>query len=731
MAAANRSVKVNLEVGAADARKDIRATREDLGKLKDQAKSTGKSLDELAVEAKVAGRQLDDLADEARQADRELDDLAAGADKAGRATDKLGAKVRISGSNLRDMKNELGRLDRQIDATVAHLKLLEHQFAQTGDRSLLKQINADRRLIAQMQKIRGSLAPSGVSGGFLSGLPPMPVLIGGAAVLATALAPTIGAVVGGAVMGGVGTGGVIGGIAAAAHDGRVKDAWGDIGEGLSAAFRQVGQPFVGPLLHELNTFAVTAHRAADILHKAFGELAPVLRPLALGLDGFVEALGPGLSHAFAAARPALRAIANELPEIGAALTDMFDSISENGDGATMGLLAMLHAIEWLIRATGSFIGTMSGIFEWLVRTGNATTEFGLKVIDVAEAFSILGGPITMTAVDAARSHLTALNTETDHLISGLDKAKDPTKDFARDLGDTATSADDAAQKIKDLNDAIDTLFAKQMTWDEAQIRLRDGMRDLIEELTNGKRTLKENTIEGDKNRAAVLQQIGLIEDLRTAYFNQTNDLAGANAMYEENLDELQRVLIKRGYEKQIVLDIINAYRNLPKKAATTVETPGLTAAQSRLNKVEATLRRLDGSITTARFVTIYDNEYRKGERDLSRRWGGITEHAQTGLLRDAGVFSPSGPARYAFAEPATGGEAFIPRRGDMDRSRAIWSYVGQNWLGARAGGSSGVVDVSVAVVPTMAARDKLASLVSEMLRVDAGFRATVKQYVGA
>lgn len=27
--------------------------------------------------------------------------------------------------------------------------------------------------------------------------------------------------------------------------------------------------------------------------------------------------------------------------------------------------------------------------------------------------------------------------------------------------------------------------------------------------------------------------------------------------------------------------------------------------------------------------------------------------------------TPQGPTRYAFAEPATGGEAFIPKRGDM------------------------------------------------------------------
>lgn len=690
--AARRTVSVSLDVKTAAARKDIQATVKDVDKLIASSEAAGGSLDDMAADAKQAGRKLDDMAGDAAQA--------------ARATDKLAASTRISGRNLREMKGELGRLDRQIDATVAHLKLLEHQFATTGDRSLLKQIAADQSLIAKMRKIRQDLTPAAESGvtevgksasGAFSMLPSeiKGIAIAGLVAAAGAATPIIGAAIGGAVMGGVGTGGVVGGIVAAAQDARVKSAFGEIGGGLAAALKGIGQPFVGPLLHEVDTLAVTAHRAIDILHDGMAQLAPVIRPLALGIDGFVEALGPGLKQAFAAAAPAMRAIANELPEIGAALSDMFSAISDEGDGATMGLLAMLHAIEWLIRATGSFVSTMSGIFEWLVRTGNATTEWALKVVDVAEAFAILGGPIAMSAVDAARSHLTALNTESDHLIAGLNAAKDPSKDFARNLGDTAESADDAAQKIRDLNDAIDTLFGKQMSWDEAQIRVREGMRDLVDELTHGKRTLKENTIEGDKNRAAILNQIAAIEDLRTAYYNQTGDLAGANAKYEAHLDELQKVLIKRGYEKDAVLAIIDAYRQIPAKASTTVETPGLVAAQSRLNSIEHTLQRLDGSHATA---TVLIQELHREDARLYRRWGGITEHAASGLLRDPAIYSTRSPARYAFAEPATGGEAFIPKNGPYGRAMSIMSQAA-GWYGAsvvpRGGGATTRVQVEV------------------------------------
>jgi TP901 family phage tail tape measure protein len=63
--------------------------------------------------------------------------------------------------------------------------------------------------------------------------------------------------------------------------------------------------------------------------------------------------------------------------------------------------------------------------------------------------------------------------------------------------------------------------------------------------------------------------------------------------------------------------------------------------------------------------------------NLSRRWGGVIEHAQVGLLRDANIYSQP---MYAFAEAATGGEAFIPKNGDTRRSLAILSQAAA-WYG--------------------------------------------------
>lgn len=668
--AARRTVSVALEVKAADARKDIRATRDDLGKLTGSAKVAGKSLDDMAEEATRTGRKLDDMAEKAAKADRKMDDMAAG--------------TRLAKTETAAYKRELGQLDRQIDATILHMKALGRQFAATGDKSLLKAFAADQSLLRRMQRIRQELNVSpGTAGGFLNGISASPALIAAAAAAAVAIAPAFGAAVGGAVLGGVGIGGIIGGITAAAHDGRVRDAYAELGHGLAASLHEAGRPFLGPLLHEVSTLGAAAYSGINILREGFEKLAPVVRPLALGIDGFVEALGPGLKQAFGAAAPAIRVLANELPEIGSALSDALAAISRDSDGAIEGFIGLLHATEDLIRGTGEFVGWLSRAFEMLVRVSNASATV---LANWMQTFRFLEAiPGVGTALGLVRQHVEDARDETFSLMDGMRRAGDTSKDFSYSLDGTADSADEAAQKVKDLTDRIDDLFAAQLSWDQANIDLRQGMRDLVEELTHGKRTLSETSAEGDKNREAIIRQVKEVVDAAEAYRRWSGDIAGANRQRDTELEKIRAVLIQLGYNRQAVNEIVDAYKKIPAKASVPVEAPGLATVQSRLDKVNTMLDRIDGRVATTYVRTVF-GEFRAGERNPSaNRWGGVYEraadHAAAGLLREAAVYSAQNPARYAYAEPSTGGEAFIPRRGDATRSMGILNHAA-GWYGA-------------------------------------------------
>ncbi|WP_155830247.1 phage tail tape measure protein [Glycomyces tenuis] len=136
-------------------------------------------------------------------------------------------------------------------------------------------------------------------------------------------------------------------------------------------------------------------------------------------------------------------------------------------------------------------------------------------------------------------------------------------------------------------------------------------------------------------------------------------------------------------------------------------TEGSIQGANDLQNVIDSLHGTTITITTRQVQQFIYQEHGLGASELVNRWGGVY-HAREGLLRNAQVFSAMSPARYAFAEPGTGGEAFIPKRGKHARSMAILSEAaswygaevvpaGQQWRSARpipisssaSGGSSG------------------------------------------
>jgi TP901 family phage tail tape measure protein len=109
---------------------------------------------------------------------------------------------------------------------------------------------------------------------------------------------------------------------------------------------------------------------------------------------------------------------------------------------------------------------------------------------------------------------------------------------------------------------------------------------------------------------------------------------------------------------------------------------GTDAAQTGLFNLQDVIDGLHGknvTITVDLLNNIAASQFNNAKE--IRRWGGITTHARTGLLREAGVYSTNQPALYAFAEPATHGEAFIPKRGNRARSLAILDQAAA-WYGA-------------------------------------------------
>ena len=268
--------------------------------------------------------------------------------------------------------------------------------------------------------------------------------------------------------------------------------------------------------------------------------------------------------------------------------------------------------------------------------------------------------------------------------AALETAGTASGSTADQVGQLASETEAAAEAAQEAAEAFDALFKIQMDADTALIKYHQGLADVREELGRGTRTLSVHSEEGRRNRSAILDQIEAIGQLREARIAEGVSLDEANREYDQQLAKLEKLARQLGYDEGEVRRLIGAYRDIPKRVDTTVSVDTRSALQ-KARELRDYLKQIpDEVVNIALRVTGASNAAAAAaaiRKQYANRWGGVYEHAQDGLLREAHIAPPTGPARYAYAEPATGGEAFIPKYGDLSRSRDIWAYVGARWLG--------------------------------------------------
>lgn len=564
---------------------------------------------------------------------------------ASRTFDHLGDAIDDAGKSTKTFEGQQHSLSKQITETETHLKGLIQQIDGTENKELFKAIRKDQSLIAFLKKAKKELeevadqaeavAATVVSGpggrgfmaGFVDALSGLPSQLKGAGIvggiaLAPLIAAPVGAALAGAVLGAAGAGGIVGGVIAAAQDERVKMAGATLTQNFLGGFKDAGRIFITPVLDQMSTLQRTEDVVLADLAAGFAKLAPAVRPFAQGLEGLAENLD--LDKILGDALPAIRAIGNELPEIGAAISDGLGAISDESDGAVEGLIATMHAVEDLIRGGGEFVGWLAGVFDWLVRTDKALTQWALDALDVADSLSFLTGGATIAQLGVARDHLQGVNDEMNSLVDSLGDANDAGRDWRGNLSEQARAAKEAANEAKDYTDALEKLFGIQMNLDEAQIAYQRGLDETAETLKDGKKTLDINSKAGQDNAQAILSQVKNIERLRQANIDNGMAVEDANAAAKGQIDALVEMAVRIGFARDRVHELVDAYVDAQKNAyiSTHVEDDKVQAALTHVRNLEAEMARLNGNVATVYVRSVYDNDYRRGERNPSGRAGG-------------------------------------------------------------------------------------------------------------
>lgn len=489
---------------------------------------------------------------------------------AGRLFDKLGDKAGKAGDKVGGLTHEAKSLDDQIGETRSHLKGLIQEFERTGDVSLFRPIRKDKATLGLLTSMRKELGEVGdeaakearkvgtqagqqVTSGFSDALQALPAqgrgaLIIGLTALAVGSSPIIGSVIAGAVLGGVGTGGIIGGIALAAQDPAVQTAAKGVGERFLSGLTGEAGVFQGPVLESLHILERAGNTFTGTLGQGFRQLAPLVLPLALGVEGLVRNIGPGLSRAIEASKPAVRLIATELPKVGSAVSDALSDIADESDGATEGLAALFAIFEVGIRFGGGLVATLAGVFEWLVRAEGATLDFLSNIpLFGAIAPALDEGAkgaqnLEQQVNDAKASGETFVGTLAD-MVRGLNTTTSATDDLRKSMVDYVKSEQDAFDPMANLVHRLEDLKQAHQDYDKA---LHDHGRN------------------SDEARAANLK-------LAEAILAANGAAAAAQGTFDGTLDPaLKRMLAAGGMSKDEIRQLEQSLRDA-KKAADALD----------------------------------------------------------------------------------------------------------------------------------------------------------------
>lgn len=253
--------------------------------------------------------------------------------------------------------------------------------------------------------------------------------------------------------------------------------------------------------------------------------------------------------------------------------------------------------------------------------------------------------------------------------------------LSSEIDSTATSADMLQQ-------ALDELLSPQMDLEAAADAYTTGLRHLVDELAKHNKTLKGNSDAAIQNRAAIRDRV---DDLKAQIVAE----AKAGATTEEGLAKFrelrQRLLDSAeaaGLNRDEVAALIREYGLVPHKVKTIIEA-NTDPARAAVNAYKEYVESLKPTLTIRQRIV----ETRLGIQDGSSgadRTFGRQDEADGGILRfyaaggmedHVAQIARRGVTRV-WAEPETGGEAYIPlAHTKRARSEAILSQVAREFGG--------------------------------------------------
>jgi TP901 family phage tail tape measure protein len=277
------------------------------------------------------------------------------------------------------------------------------------------------------------------------------------------------------------------------------------------------------------------------------------------------------------------------------------------------------------------------------------------------------------------------------LAQGFGSATANTKTMTSSLNDAV----EAGQKLTDvwtqLNGAV-------LSTDQANLSAKQAIDAVKASFKENGKAVDDNSEKALKNRIAVGSAAKAAADAAQAKYAETGSVSKASSTYDGYISALKRTLKQAGLTKGQIATLVGAYAQMPKSVTTNVKANGASAAASQVRSLKSELSSMktNWSVTVKTHFETFGKPY----STANPQYGGLAKGGAMIPMAAGGIYPASNPPLIKFAEPETGGELYMPRKG-ISRSRAQGLLAqGASWygLGVSAMAQGGVIAAATGLV---------------------------------
>lgn len=577
------------------------------------------------------------------------------------AARKAGDAVEDLGDEMRDTARDAKKLDGEIDGLQKSLAGLAAAYAAAGTAAeradIAKSIRVDQRQLRQLTGVRKLLQGAGDEGarGFfaafstrigplMASAPISPPIIAAA----VAAAPVVASTLAGAVTAGIGLGAVAAGVALAAKDPAVQAEAKSLGDEVGRALTSSTRPFVPAVIKAVGVARAQFRDLDDDLAGIFADAARYVEPLSQGLAGAARELAPGIRDAVRGAEPLVDMLEDHIPAAAAAVSSALSDLAATSEESANTISAILTASEASIAGVGKGVNLLSKLNHYvgsgpLKSLGDAVSDNKNKVEEATGA------------------------------VAGWDAS----------FRNFADSAGHAKIEVISFTEAIDRWTSRNLSAENANLRLQAAIDAATAAGKKNNDGIDANTEKGRANRQVLIDLADAANANAQAIYEQTGSTEKANAATAAARKQFIAAAIAMGVGATEAERLAGMLFAIPSpKPKVTLNTK---QAKAEAQVIQSAINGIHGKNVT---VGVYFVTHGRNKGDLKvphgtltkDRWGGTHIPMAAGGVMSAGIYPASSPPLIQFAEPATGGEAYIPRRGNPARSKQILGTAA-DWYG--------------------------------------------------